>query len=672
MNRSLNSRVPWHELIRQELLPFHGRLAGSLRTTLAVAIAVAAVMVFQMPAAAPGVFLIFLVSYETPYLTFTSGMLTLVFQCVGAASALLLVIATDNAPIARVLGTALFSFISAFLLRTMRRRGAMDFGVFSLTTLALWDLHQSADKLVRIAMWPVGVGAIGVLSAVAIEYVFVRRNPFYALHKEFEARIQAVENFLRAYGGDSSGGNLALAAREVVRFSFAGQGRMLALLDEIATRREGTLDDALELPLLLPHLFRLLDCVASLTLDSNPIHIPEERRSHALRLAAACAEFQQNPLTPGPALRGLQTSHNDDILAHIENALVDLRTMEPHPAMSLLEQPRAKRPAPSWFVADIWANPSYVTFGLKISFCCTLCYIIYNALSWPGISTAVITVLIVGLNTTGAISQKLVFRLTGSFLGGVVFGIGSILFLFPHMDTITAMLALVCAVAFIASWIARAPHFAYIGMQIAFSFFLIALGTFSAPTDMTPARDRLAGIGLALLVVWVMFLEITPIRTVTEMHAALARVLANEANLLGIPSDHGPMPHRTAARLRESITRDLVSVRSMSELVPYEFASRSDADRERSARLLEASLTAGSIFLALESLRHRQTDVSPVHCASLAASLREMSAALQNQSHTRALNTPQFILDADAGTLPTRVLVAHAQLAAQIALLLPL
>jgi len=661
--RSLNAHVPWAELIRQEILPFHGRLAGSLRTTLAVAIAVTAAMVFHTPAAAPGVYLIFLVSYETPYLTFASGAFSLVFQAIGVCAALLLVIATDNAPIARVLGTALFSFVCAFLLRTMRRRGGMDFGVFSLTTLALWDLHQPAEQLVRIAMWPIAVGAIGVLSAVAIEYVFARRDPFYALHKEFEARLLAVENFLLAYSGQPGALNPVLAAREVVRFSFAGQGRMLALVEEISNRREGTQDEALELPLLLPHLFRLLDLAASVTLEGNPEGVSPEKRARALQLAKACAEFRNDPHNPGDSLNALQEYDSDDLLEQMENVLVDLRTMKPHQAMSLLQQPRKARPIPPWFVSDMWTNPSYITYSLKIAFCCTLCYILYVALDWPGISTAVITVLIVGQNTTGAISQKLIFRLAGSFLGAVVFGIGSVVFLFPYMDSITSLLVLVCAVSFAATWLARAPHFSYIGMQTAFSFFFIALGTFSAPVNMSPARDRLVGIGLALLIVWVVFLEINPARTVTEMRSALGRVLANEAAFLSPPDGSSINAHRAVARLRESITRDLVDIRSMSELVRYEFASRADADHVESAWMLEASLAAGSMFLALESWHQQYPDIKAESRNSISSTLRSWSQSLLQE---RSAESYELALVDASHLLPERVTAAQKRLRASL------
>jgi len=665
MSWRLNERVPWSELIRQELLPFHGRLSGSLRTTLAVAITAVAMMTFRTPAIAPGVYLIFLISYETPYLTFTSGLLSLFFQCAGVAAALLLVVATDNAPMARVLGTALFCFLSAFMLRTMRRRGGMDFGVFSLTSLALWDMRLPADQLVRLSMWPLATGALGVLSAVAIEYLFARRDPFYALHKEFEARIEAIENYLRAYSGQTDALHPYFASREVVRLSFAGQGRMLALLDEIATRREGDEEYVSRFPVLLPHLFRLLDLAAALTLEDRTTAPSAEQRARAQRLAEVCAELRQNPLPSGFKLNGLAPSAtDDDLISQMEHTLADIDSMEPHPPVSWQGSARGAKPSPSWFVADAFTNPAYLAFSLKIALCGTICYVVYNALHWPGISTAVITVLIVGLNTTGAISQKLIFRLIGSCTGAVLLGIGSIVFLFPHMDSIAGLAVLVASVAFAASWIARAPHFSYIGMQTAFSFFLVALSTFSAPVDMTPARDRILGIGLALLVVWAVFLEIAPVRTVSEMRAALARALANEARLLTLAETDPRGMRRAASRLREVITRDLVSVRSMSELVPYEFGTHADSDRAESDPLLEASLAAGSLFLALEAWLHGSLPAASAR-ATLATQLTHWSRGLQTE--TSASVGVDSVEPTPDAPLPPRVSAALNQLTVQLA-----
>ena len=589
LNR-LQESIPLSELIRQELLPFHGRLAGSLRTTLAACIAILLAMTFRTPAAAPGIYLVFLVSYETPYLTFTSGLFSLVFQCVGVASTLLLIIATGNAPMAHVLGLALFSFIAAYLLRTMRRRGAMDFGVFSITSLALWDQHLPAQTLVAQSMWPVATGAIGVFTAVAVEYALARRDPFYAVHQEFVMRAQTLESFFRALDDSSESGKLSTSAKEVVRLSLAGQGRMLSLLEEIAARREGAAAYVEEYPVLLPHLFHLLDLAARLTLVRKEL-LSAADRAAAAQMAEFCAaladrHFQQGIAAPEPV------SEASAIFPQLLQSAAALAQLQLRSPVAWQPAARGAKKTPSWFAPDMWSNPAHLFYSLKISFCATLCYVLYSAMSWPGISTAVLTVLIVGLNHTGAISQKLIFRMIGAAIGCLILGIGAMVFLFPMMDTIASFILLMGGVVFLCSWIARSPHIGYIGMQMAFSFFVIAFERFSAPTALTPARDRILGIALALLVVWIVFLEINPVSTCDQMRQALAQALRGLESLPNA-AGHGRNPQH------EQIVKQLTAVHALSEMLVYEIGSRREQHLRQGQLLVEAATSAGDFFLAL-------------------------------------------------------------------------
>jgi hypothetical protein len=99
---------------------------------------------------------------------------------------------------------------------------------------------------------------------------------------------------------------------------------------------------------------------------------------------------------------------------------------------------------------------------------------LYHARAWGGIATSVTTVLVTGLSSTGAIKQRLIFRLLGSAIGGLIFGVGSTIFLFPHMDSITSLVVLEAVIAFISAWVAIGPKFNYIGLQMAFSFYVVA------------------------------------------------------------------------------------------------------------------------------------------------------------------------------------------------------
>ena len=123
-----------------------------------------------------------------------------------------------------------------------------------------------------------------------------------------------------------------------------------------------------------------------------------------------------------------------------------------------------------------------------------------------------ITVVVTGLSSSGAIKQRLLFRLLGSIIGGLILGLGSISFLFPHMDSITWLIVLVAPVALLSAWTAAGPRFYYVGLQIAFSFYLVAFKGSSAPTQLAPARDRLIGILLALVVMWFVFDQMWPVR----------------------------------------------------------------------------------------------------------------------------------------------------------------
>jgi len=65
-----------------------------------------------------------------------------------------------------------------------------------------------------------------------------------------------------------------------------------------------------------------------------------------------------------------------------------------------------------------------------------LCYIIYNGVDWPGISTAVTTCFLTALSTVGSSRQKQVLRISGAVVGGFLMGMGSQIFILPYLDSV--------------------------------------------------------------------------------------------------------------------------------------------------------------------------------------------------------------------------------------------
>ena len=102
-------------------------------------------------------------------------------------------------------------------------------------------------------------------------------------------------------------------------------------------------------------------------------------------------------------------------------------------------------PAPL-FAADAFSNPAHVQFALRGTLAAMVCYVTYTAIDWPGLSTSVLTCLITALSTIGSSRQKQVLRLTGTFIGGVIFGMGAQVFVLPYVDSITGFTMLFAVV----------------------------------------------------------------------------------------------------------------------------------------------------------------------------------------------------------------------------------
>jgi multidrug resistance protein MdtO len=188
--------------------------------------------------------------------------------------------------------------------------------------------------------------------------------------------------------------------------------------------------------------------------------------------------------------------------------------------------------------------------------------------------------------------------LAGAIVGGLLLGLGSIVFLFPQMDSITALSGLVAAVTFIAAWSAAGRRFGYIGLQIAFSFFAVTLATSRAPTELAPARDRLVGIGLALIIMWFAFDQVWPVRTITIMRQALASVLHGEAQLLCVSGAEEQSPD-LGSRIdgfRHDVSAKIAEIRSLNEAVLYEFGMSHEGHKIAGEVMLRAALTSGSLF----------------------------------------------------------------------------
>ncbi len=217
-----------------------------------------------------------------------------------------------------------------------------------------------------------------------------------------------------------------------------------------------------------------------------------------------------------------------DILADIKEAIV--RFAEAPTSSNHVAAP--KQEGGGFFVADAFTSPDYVQYALKTTAAAMFCYFLYSLLDWPGIHTCFITCYIVSLGTTAETVEKLTLRILGCLVGAAA-GYAAIIFLIPYLTSITALMAVVFVGALAAGYVAvGSPRISYAGFQIAFAFFLCVIQGPSPAFDLTIARDRVIGILLGNVVVYLLFTNLWPVSVCKRIDPAIAALLHRLAALV--------------------------------------------------------------------------------------------------------------------------------------------
>jgi multidrug resistance protein MdtO len=164
-------------------------------------------------------------------------------------------------------------------------------------------------------------------------------------------------------------------------------------------------------------------------------------------------------------------------------------------------------------------------------------YAVYTLLDWPGMRTAVVTCFFVALSSLGETVHKLVLRLSGAVIGGLIAGL-CIVFVLPHLTDIGQLCLLIFAVSVGAAWVATSSELlSYAGLQIAFAFFLGVLQGYAPATDLTVLRDRIAGILLGNIVITIIFSSFWPQSARSGVRAALVEALSAIGGVIRRPAE---------------------------------------------------------------------------------------------------------------------------------------
>ena len=606
------SFTSWLQRFWQDLQPTPGRLNSSLRMTLATVLTLVLLLVLQMPFAAFGLYAVFLTVRESPSASLRLGLAILVTVTLAIAIELAVVYVTDNDPMARVLSASAIAFLGGMIVvGTSLPALGSSWGLIYITVIAFWENHSPADTLVKNSLRLLAAFSIAIACAVAVEYVFGVRSPADRLKEQFRLRYLALEKMFSLYARDAEPKRRFEAASQVSRLAASGQAGMTDLYNQIADRDfdMGVLPIAARVHITI--LAKLMDDSAAFGLQSQ-VQEDSTFRQRCERIAEQCRSLMRGLVPHSERRFEAVATARHSLLDHVEGDIRSILLMPTGPSgaknKELVGVPSKKVPL---FIPGAIADLSNIGFSLKISLCATICYILYRAIDYPGISTSAITVMVAGLTTTGAIKQRLTLRLLGATIGGLILGLGTITFLFPSMDSITSLVVLVGSVAFVCGWISGGARFNYVGLQVAFAFYLVTLQGFGASTELEPARDRLIGILVALVVMWFVFDQIWPVRTVTAMRRLLASVLRSAASLLQLidaTREHDELLRNTES-LRDRVGKNIATLRTLSEAVEYEFG----LDREQHVRssevILRIAVTAAALIWNQLALLHDEHDM---------------------------------------------------------------
>jgi multidrug resistance protein MdtO len=537
-------------------------------------------MVFRIPYAFQGAIYALIVSRESSQATLKSAASILSLTGFGAAYLLASAWFVISIPTLHLLWVIVSFFLGFYVISTLNNFGASStFAIMICVGVPLWDRHLSAETNVEDTLWLCLASAIGVVVTMAIEILFSRIKPGEDIVSGIAERLAAVQHVLVCFAENCSVDRLIQA--NVVRLAMVGT----SMLRRVLQRSVYAPNYAEQMGAVIALTGTLVDLAANLR---SPTHLSGDDREQIRLLAENVGSFRSALLAAGaPHWNAVHVTQGNvpraiPFVAEMEKTvqLMKEALTGAQPLSVFAPQPSSGDPPPTFFVRDALTNVAHIQFALKGCLTAGLCYIIYNGVDWPGISTAVTTCFLTALSTVGSSRQKQVLRISGALVGGFLIGMGSQIFILPYLDSIAGFTILFVIVSAFASWfMTSSARLSYFGVQIAVAFYLIHLNSFAIEPSLSIARDRVVGILLGLIMMWLVFNQLWGASAVSDMKRAFlsaVRLLAEFARE-PISRDYNVAAERSYS-LREAINNNFDSVRASADGVLFEFGPSRQQD----------------------------------------------------------------------------------------------
>jgi multidrug resistance protein MdtO len=567
------------DFLKEELEPYPGRIGVVARMVFSATLVMILCMTFRIPYGFQAALFALLVSRESPRATVWSAAKTSIGMGATAAYVLLTVRLVISEPSLHFLWVVGSFFIAFYILSAMADYvTATSFAIVISVVVPLWDRHVTAQTNVEDTLWAAFAAFVGLAVTSAVELIVARRKPGNEVVSPLVNRLMAVEEMLT--GLAEHGAVDEMTPKKIVRFAVLGTSRVRRLL----RRSDYSQHYRAQMNAVLAAVGRLVDGAAIVTELGGALTSNDRAR---LRNLAGVLETVRMDLLNRRIPESLHFSADaeassnipwlyamEEMVSLIPQAFADSQAMGEYlPAVGDERQSKL-------LSADAFTNLRHAKFALRGCLAASIAYITYNAIDWPGISTAVTTCLLTALTTVGSSRQKQVLRFTGAAVGGFVFGMGAQIFILPYVNTIFGFTLLFVFVTVVSAWfMTSSPRLSYFGVQVALAFYLINLQEFAVVTSLSVARDRVVGVLLGLFTMWLVFDQLWGMPAITQMKRLFVLDFRLMAEVMREPLSNDPQVAKARRfSLRETVMENFDSVRTVGDAVLLEFgASRREA-----------------------------------------------------------------------------------------------
>lgn len=593
------------QFVRHELAPYPGRTEIVVRTVVAATLVMVVCETLRVRFAWQGAIYAFLVSRESPRATLQSATTIFLVTVVSSAYCLFSVSFVISLPWLHflwVIGTLFLAFYAISVFTDYI--AAVVFVNMIATSVPLWDKYVTAEFNVERTIWFCFATLIAVAITAGVEVAFSLIKRGDDITADVARRLAVIQTLLASCAENRSADQTTDA--DLVQLGMVGTSRLRRILKRSACSPHY----AEQMGAIIALTGRLVDIAVNLRILRFPFADSDQRRLRELAeniagirsdlLAGRTPELRQ-PFAQGnaPAATPLLVEMERTV-GLIPEAFAGSQSPSMYAA-----PPQSGDPPRAFLARDAFRNIEHIKFAIKGCLTAALCYFIYNAIDWPGISTAVTTCLLTALSTIGSSRQKQVLRVSGAVAGGFLVGMGSQVFILPHLDSIAGFTILFIVATALASWFATSSaRLSYFGIQMALAFYLINLEEFAVRTSLAVARDRVVGILLGLIMMWLVFDQLwgaaSAVLDMKRAFISAVRLLAQFARE-PISTDYQVAAERAYA-LREAINNNFDGMRASADGVLFEFGPSRQQDLAWRGRILQFQPGLRTLFLTRTAL----------------------------------------------------------------------